>query len=214
MFDNITVNRNSDVIIQEDTGNQPYVAKVWQFDSSSGELIQIAQHDPRFFDPAYAGADKNFLTQDEESSGVIDLSAILGPGHYLADVQAHYPINAAKPHGFANPDELVEGGQLLVINTNAARATLDGGVLNVTGTVNDDDIAITRRGQSVSVSVGGNTIGTFSNKAIGWIKVSGFAGDDTLAVSSSIGAPVTFNGGAGEDDVLGRHRRSILEDGE
>jgi hypothetical protein len=214
MFDNITVNRNSDVIIQEDTGNQPYVAKVWQFDSSSGELTQIAQHDPRFFDPAYVGADKNFLTQDEESSGVIDLSAILGPGHYLADVQAHYPINGANPHGFDNPDELVEGGQLLVINTNAASATLNDGVLSVTGTVNDDRIAITRTGQTVRVSLGGETLGTFSNNSISAINVSGSVGDDVLSVSRSIKAPVTFNGGSGDDSVLGRGRLSVLEDGE
>jgi hypothetical protein len=212
MFDNIATNENSDVLIQEDPGNQTYLAKVWQYDTSAGELIQIAQHRPAFFDPAYVGADKNFLTQDEESSGIIDLSKILGPGHYLADVQAHYPINAANPRGFADPDELVEGGQLLVINTNAAKATLDGGVLDVAGTVNDDEIAVTRRGQEVRVSVGGDTIGTFSNKAIQSINVSGFAGDDTLRVDRSVRAPVSFDGGTGDDSLLGRRGRSILDE--
>jgi len=46
------------------------------------------------------------LTQDEESSGVIDASAILGEGWYLLDQQAHYATDA----------ELVEGGQLLALH--------------------------------------------------------------------------------------------------
>jgi hypothetical protein len=41
----------------------------------------------------------------EESSGIIDVSSILGEGWYLLDVQAHYPIAG----------ELVEGGQLLAM---------------------------------------------------------------------------------------------------
>ncbi|HEX5655731.1 MAG TPA: hypothetical protein VFX59_00990, partial [Polyangiales bacterium] len=43
-----------------------------------------------------------FLTQDEEASGIIDASALLGNGWYLLDTQAHYNIGDA---------ELVEGGQ-------------------------------------------------------------------------------------------------------
>jgi hypothetical protein len=49
------------------------------------------------------------LTQDEESSGVIDVSAILGSGWYLLDVQAHYNPDPSDP-------ELVEGGQLLAMH--------------------------------------------------------------------------------------------------
>jgi len=62
---------------------------------------QIAQHDPQRF---ISGAPA-FLTQDEESSGVIDMAGILGPGWYLLDVQAHYATDA----------ETVEGGQLLAV---------------------------------------------------------------------------------------------------
>jgi len=45
-------------------------------------------------------------TQDEESSGIIDASDILGRGWFLLDVQAHKLS--------ADP-ELVEGGQLLAL---------------------------------------------------------------------------------------------------
>jgi hypothetical protein len=215
MFDNMTVNWNSDVLIQEDPGSGPYLSRVWQFDSSAGELTEIARHNPALFDPAYVGADKNFLTQDEESSGIIDLSKILGPGHYLADVQAHYPISAAAPHGFSNPDELVEGGQLLVINTNAPKATLSGGVLTVVGTVNDDPIAVTRHARDVTVSVGGSVLGTFSSKAIQSIHVSGYAGDDVLSVSRNVHPPVTFDGGGGNNTILERRGDDdVLDEGD
>lgn len=60
-------------------------------------------------------------------------------------MQAHYAISAATPRGFANPAELVEGGQLLLINTNVATASLSGGALSVTGTVNDDRLEASRR---------------------------------------------------------------------
>jgi len=62
---------------------------------------------PRFL-PAAAGVipASTFLTQDEESSGIIDASDVLGNGWYLLDVQAH--LKSADP-------ELVEGGQLLAM---------------------------------------------------------------------------------------------------
>jgi hypothetical protein len=50
------------------------------------------------------------------------MSAILGPGSYITSDQAHYAISSASPNGFANPDELVEGGQLLVIRAAATPA--------------------------------------------------------------------------------------------
>ncbi|MFN8569619.1 MAG: DUF839 domain-containing protein [Kouleothrix sp.] len=101
MMDNLTVNRRGQVIIQEDPGNQSYIAKIWRYDIARDRLTEIAQHDPARFTPGAPG----FLTQDEESSGVIDVSSILGQGWYLLAVQAHYATDA----------ELVEGGQLLAL---------------------------------------------------------------------------------------------------
>jgi hypothetical protein len=101
MLDNMTINRHGQLVLQEDPGNQAYLARIWLYDIASDKLTEAAHHDPaRFAPPSPA------LTQDEESSGVIDVSSILGSGWYLLDVQAHY--NPGDP-------ELVEGGQLLAM---------------------------------------------------------------------------------------------------
>ncbi len=102
MLDNITPNGRAQIVALEDIGNQPALGKVWLYDIASDTMTQVAEHDPALFTP---GA-PSFLTQDEESSGVIDASSILGEGWYLLDVQAHYGI----------PGELVEGGQLLAMH--------------------------------------------------------------------------------------------------
>jgi Bacterial protein of unknown function (DUF839) len=103
MLDNITVNGDQQLILQEDPGNQPYLARVWLYDIATDTLTQVAEHDPARFAPPTPPP----FTQDEESSGVIDISDILGQGWYLLDAQAHYPN--------ADP-ELIEGGQLLAMH--------------------------------------------------------------------------------------------------
>jgi hypothetical protein len=108
MFDNMIVTHRGRVILQEDPGNQPYLARVWQYDIARDSLALIAQHDPGRFTP---GA-PDFLTTDEESSGVIEATGILGEGWFLADVQEASP----------SPDpELVSGGQLLALHIPAGR---------------------------------------------------------------------------------------------
>jgi hypothetical protein len=106
MFDNLTVNNRGQVLLQEDPGNNPYIARVWRYYPDSDTLTEIAHHDPDRFAP---GGSK-FLTMDEESSGIIP-APFLGEGWYLADVQAHYPQDP----------ELVEGGQLLAIHVPPGR---------------------------------------------------------------------------------------------
>ena len=101
MLDNLTISLNGRAILQEDPGGNEYLAKLRQYNIATDTATIIAQHDPTRF---LTGGSR-FLTNDEESSGVVDMSEILGPGMYLLDVQAHYLI----------PGELVEGGQLLAM---------------------------------------------------------------------------------------------------
>ncbi|HEX5688711.1 MAG TPA: alkaline phosphatase PhoX [Roseiflexaceae bacterium] len=104
MMDNLTVTRRGQVMIQEDPGGNDYLATVRRYSIANDTLTEIAKHDPERFLPGAA----NFLTNDEESSGIIDVSDILGEGWFLLDVQAHYNIGDT---------ELVEGGQLLALHS-------------------------------------------------------------------------------------------------
>lgn len=104
MMDNITVSKDGKVLIQEDVGNNAHIGKIWEYDPTTDSLTLLAQHDPDRF---VTGA-PNFLTQDEESSGIIDVTDILGSAGqnaFLLDVQAHYNIGG----------ELVQGGQVVLM---------------------------------------------------------------------------------------------------
>ncbi len=114
MFDNLTIDKNGHVLLQEDVGNQAHNGKIWSYDIATDSLSLVAKHDPsRFGDLINGVASPARLpfNQDEESSGIIDVSHILGAGWFLADVQAHYNIG---------DPELVEGGQLLAIHLTQA----------------------------------------------------------------------------------------------
>jgi secreted PhoX family phosphatase len=101
MFDNITVDHTGHVYLQEDAGGNDHIGKVWRYDIATDTAVIVAQHNPTFFQPGST----SFLTNDEEASGIIDMSDILGPGWFLQDVQAHFGIAG----------ELVQGGQLLAM---------------------------------------------------------------------------------------------------
>lgn len=105
-FDNMTVGEDGTIFIQEDPGNSAYIAKTWSFDPTTGTWTQILESDRSRFLTGASG----FLTQDGESSGIIDVTDVLGRNdgkrYLLGDMQAHY----------ATAGELVEDGQLYLIS--------------------------------------------------------------------------------------------------
>ena len=105
MLDNVTIDRLGRIVMDEDPGNAARVSKVWVYQIATGEFFEVAHHNPAFFDPANSGTPA-FITQDEETSGIIDAAHILGPAWFLLDVQAHKA---------STDTELVEGGQLLAL---------------------------------------------------------------------------------------------------
>lgn len=109
MLDNITVGEDGTIILQEDPGNQAYTARVWRYDPVTGVLSLLLEHDAARFGNQNGLLPTGPYSKDEESSGVIDVTKILGGDgrrYYLMDVQAHY--------GFGDAS-IVEGGQLLLV---------------------------------------------------------------------------------------------------
>jgi hypothetical protein len=119
MLDNVALDNHGRFLMQEDPGGDDRLAKLWLYNVDNGNLVEIAQHNPAFFDPTNADQSR-FLTNNEESSGIIDAEKILGRGWFLLDVQAHKEIAA--------PDEkgLVEHGQLLALFVNPNLENNDG----------------------------------------------------------------------------------------
>src|SRR5262249_20829569 len=74
MMDNITANTRGEIIILEDVGENDHIGKVWRYNIPSDTLEMVAEHDPDRFAPGAS----DFLTNDEESSGVIPAFDILG----------------------------------------------------------------------------------------------------------------------------------------
>lgn len=103
MLDNMAAAANGrQLILNEDVGGDARLGKVWSYNLLTRNLVEVAHHDPaRFLDGG-----KSFLTQDEESSGTIDVSSILGKGSYLITTQAHQD---------STDPELVQGGQLMLL---------------------------------------------------------------------------------------------------
>jgi hypothetical protein len=66
--------------LQEDPGNQAYLARIWKFYPRSGALVEIATHDPARFgnrNGAIVTAPTPPFNSDEESSGVIEITHLL-----------------------------------------------------------------------------------------------------------------------------------------
>lgn len=116
MLDNLTMTDDGALLMQEDVGNHPRLGRIWRFEPGTGRLETIAEHDPQRF----SRGGKAFLTEDEESSGIVNVTGLLAQAHprfadgrqyFLLSVQAHY----------ATTPELVEGGQLLLLASPPSR---------------------------------------------------------------------------------------------
>jgi len=110
MFDNLTVADDGMIYLQEDVGGNDHNGKVWAYNPTSDSLVQIFKHDSDKFGDVGVTPTSPF-TNDEETSGVIDITSILGRNDgktYLLSVdQAHYTTGISTAN--------VEGGQLLLL---------------------------------------------------------------------------------------------------
>jgi Bacterial protein of unknown function (DUF839) len=114
MFDNMTVDANGRIFLNEDPGNSTYNGKIWTYDPGSDQLTMLTKFDPaRWGDLASAGGTPGATspqTDDKETSGILDVSSIFGPGYLLTTVQDHSTLAGAAD------STTTEGGQLLLIH--------------------------------------------------------------------------------------------------
>lgn len=177
MFDNVGFDNSGHIFLQEDPGNQSYIGKVWEYNVNTDVLVQILEHDPNRFTPAAP----NFLTQDEESAGIMDAQSILGPGKFLLVDQAHYSI----------PVPVVEGGQILVLSSaNTASSNpevnVQGNAINIPAGNTGISVGNNTDFGTVNIGVTQSKVFTLQNTGTGTLKVSEVvvsgtnAGDFTL----------------------------------
>jgi hypothetical protein len=103
-LDNLTV-AGGKVILQEDPGDRDYLSTVWEYDIASDTLVKLAAFDPARF--TSGGSD--FITADEEGSGIIDVTALLGDSNTRA-----YLLTAQLSVDTGDPST-VQPGQLLAM---------------------------------------------------------------------------------------------------
>ncbi|MDQ3114909.1 MAG: hypothetical protein M3Q84_12645, partial [Actinomycetota bacterium] len=85
-----------------DPGLNDHLARIVAYRIADGARGVVAEFNSGQFSPG----SPNFLTTDEESSGILDTKDLLGPGTFLFDAQVHVPpLN--------NVVEYVQRGQLM-----------------------------------------------------------------------------------------------------
>jgi phosphodiesterase/alkaline phosphatase D-like protein len=228
MLDNMGIDRYGHILLQEDVGGNAHNGKIWQYDIPTDKLTQITKFDPARFGDVAAGvvtpATAPF-TNDEESSGVIDVQDILGAGWFLVDAQAHYPISATTSPG------LVEGGQLLALynpTTAASAATAKGkvafsGVAAGDATTSSEILwtrtvdAATKQGITANLTVQVSTDANFATIAKSYTGLTDATRDYTLKVDATGLASGTkyyyrFQTGGGDTSAVGTFKTALAAD--
>ena len=118
--DNISVDSFGNVLIQEDPGNNAHLARIVSYRISDGKLGTIAQFKAEYFTSTGA----SFMTQDEESSGIVDVTTELRTSksdtasYYMFVAQIHATPAKARPDldpADATLAKAVEGGQWYIL---------------------------------------------------------------------------------------------------
>ncbi|OYY81515.1 MAG: hypothetical protein B7Y34_04140 [Methylophilales bacterium 16-45-9] len=114
MFDNLTVTSNGSLLIQEDPGNNQHLAATWHFDPVTDNAEKILEADPKYFQDKTSPF---FITQDEENSGVIEITELVKEASWAKKGQQYF-LATMQVHAQSDDPELVEGGQLYLISSS------------------------------------------------------------------------------------------------
>jgi len=181
MLDNMVFDTHGNIVLQEDPGNQAHTAMVWNYNIATDALTPLVDQDPQKF---IIGGSQYLNTQDEESSGAVDLQGILGAGWYIMYDQAHVAL----------PNPMVERGQMLLFyspntaNTNP-EISVYGNLFNI---INNAVITSTATNTDFGmVTVGNTSTKTFTvnSNGPGVLTVSGFTMTGTNASEFTLVSP-------------------------
>jgi hypothetical protein len=112
--DNMDIDTVGNLLLQEDPGATDVLARIVAYRISDGAMGTVAEFESRLFSPSSPG----FLTNDEESSGIIDVSELMGPSTFLFDAQVHTAAGLPAGTGAGTVEEYVERGQLLLMTVS------------------------------------------------------------------------------------------------
>lgn len=88
--DNMTVTKNGVIILQEDPGNNAHVSRILAYQISTEKIVVLAEFDKQYF----SATGSNYMTLDEESSGIIDVTHLLASkddskSYFFFNAQVH-----------------------------------------------------------------------------------------------------------------------------
>ena len=115
MFDNLTVDGDGRVLLEEDPGEHERLSAIWLFEPKTNKTTKLFEANPKLFKSGTA----DFITTDEEHSGMIEVTALLSKASWFDSKRRYYlgTTQAHKPHADTS---LVEYGQLWLISGPAA----------------------------------------------------------------------------------------------
>jgi hypothetical protein len=109
--DNMGIDEHGHLMIQEDPGVNSHLARIVAYRIKDGARGVVAQFDPERF--LAAAGSPEFLTEDEESSGIIAVEEGFGRRTFLFDAQAHTADR------LSDPVRQVQHGQLLLLRVKS-----------------------------------------------------------------------------------------------
>ena len=115
MIDNIDFDSTGKyIMIQEDAGRNNHLSRLVAYDTVAKRLAVVAQFVNTYFDPTIPAT---YMTNDEESSGIINVTKLLLDVTNTSDLGETFLLNAQ-----IHPASRVAGGTTLIVNAENAIA--------------------------------------------------------------------------------------------
>jgi len=113
MFDNIAADGAGRILIDEDPGNDKFVAGIWLYDPRRpGSATRIFEADLQRF---VRGDDARAMTEDEEQSGIVEVTDVVKSSPWF-DAARRYYLGVVQVHSPHPDPALLEYGQLYLIS--------------------------------------------------------------------------------------------------